>query len=50
LNSDIFEYCGFDDQFGDDVLIYPTPVQNQNHFIEEYDPEDVYEIEEHQEL
>ena len=42
LNSDIFEYCCFKDQ--DDLLmLYPA----QNHFIEEYDPEDQYEIQDH---
>lgn len=42
LNSDIFEYCCFNE--GDDLLmLYPA----QNHFIEEYDPEDQYEIQDH---
>ena len=44
MNSDIFEYCCFHGNVGDDVLmLYPA----QNHFIEEYDPDDQYEIQEH---
>lgn len=44
MNSDIFEYCCFNGNVGDDVLmLYPA----QNHFIEEYDPDDQYEIQEH---